>query len=271
MTKEPSSHNEQQPSPAPLPNDPSRPDPVQQAEPAPQPDSVGQSEAVAQPDPGVNVMQALGGKQGMADGGLPGAVFVTVYTVSGQELTPALWSALAVAGVLTAIRLVRRQPLQYAVAGLVGVGVAAFFASRSGEAKNFFLPGLLLQGGYGLLYLVSILVRWPLIGVVVGPLIGEGMTWRTNPGRRRAYTYATWIWFSMFMIRLAVQLPLYLLDKPVALGYVKLLLGWPLVALAAWLTYRLLKVAPPPTPTESPTTAAPPQSAQSPPATDPPE
>lgn len=196
---------------------------------------------------GVNIMQVLGGKQGMADGGLPGAVFVTVYTVSGQELRPALWSALAVAGILTGIRLVRRQPLQYAITGLVGVGIAAFFASRSGEAKNFFLPGLLLQAGYGLAYLISILVRWPLIGVVIGPLVGEGMTWRANPGRRRAYTYATWIWFAMFMIRLAVQLPLYLLDQTVALGYVKLLLGWPLLALAGWLTYLLLRSAPPPT------------------------
>lgn len=213
----------------------------------------GKDQVASTTDPaaGVNIMQALGGKQGMADGGLPGAVFVTVYTISGQELTPALWSALAVAGVLTGLRLLRRQPLQYALAGLIGVGIAAFFASRSGEAKNFFLPGLLLQAGYALIYLISILVRWPLIGVVLGPLIGEGMTWRSNPGRRRAYTYATWVWCGMFVVRLAVQLPLYLLDETVALGYVKLLLGWPLLALAAWLTYLLLRAAPPPTTTKA--------------------
>lgn len=196
---------------------------------------------------GVNLMQAMGGKQGMADGGLPGAVFVTVYTVSGQDLNWALWSALGVAAVLTGLRLVRREPLQFAVSGLVGVAVAAFIASRTGSAKTFFLPGLLLQAGYALIYLLSIVVRWPLIGVIVGPLVGEGMTWRANPGRRRAYVLATWTWFAMFVVRLAIQLPLYLLDRTVLLGYVKLALGWPLVALAAWLSYLVLRAAPPPT------------------------
>lgn len=209
------------------------------------PDDVEESDSVAS-SAGVNLVQAMGGKQGMADGGLPGAVFVTVYTVTGQNLSPALWSALAVAGVLTGIRLVRRQQLQFAIAGLVGVAISAFIASRTGSAKNFFLPGLLLQAGYGVLYLVSVVVGWPIIGVIVGPLIGEGMTWRSNPGRRRAYATMTLIWCAMFAVRLAVQLPLYLLDKPVSLGYVKLAMGWPLVALAAWLSYLVLRAAPPP-------------------------
>ena len=194
---------------------------------------------------GVDLLQTLGGKQGIAESGLPGAVFVTVYTVNGQNLGPALWSAIGVAVLLSVWRLVRRESVQFALSGLIGVAIAAFVASRTGRAADFFLPGLLLQAGYALVYLTSIIVRWPLIGVVLGPLFGEGMTWRQNPGRRRAFMLATWAWFSMFVLRLAVQLPLYLLDMTVALGYVKLAMGWPLFAVVAWITFLLIRAAPP--------------------------
>lgn len=197
------------------------------------------------PAANADLLSALGGKQGLADGGLPSAIFITVYTVDGQSLAPALWSALGLAALLTVVRIARRQSLQYAFAGLLGVSLSAFLASRTGNASDFYLPGLFLQGGYALAYLVSILVRWPLIGVVVGPLLGEGMQWRDNPRRRRAFTLATWAWFAMFAVRLAVQLPLYLLDMPIALGYVKLAMGWPVFALVAWLTFVLVRSSPP--------------------------
>jgi len=199
---------------------------------------------------GVDLLRALGGKQGLADGGLPGAIFVTVYVFDGQDLGPALWSALLTAAVLTGIRLLRRTSLQFALAGLVGVMMSALLAWVTGRAIDFFLLGLVLQAVFVVVYAASIQLGRPFIGVVVGQLLGEGMTWRDNPGRMAAFTRATWLWCGMFALRFAVQLPLFLLDKPVLLGYTKLAMGWPLLIVVAWLTYRIIQGAPPPEPTE---------------------
>jgi hypothetical protein len=195
---------------------------------------------------GVDVAGAIGGRRGLLDSGLPGLVFVTVFTLNGQDLRPALWGALGVAGLLTVLRLVRREPLTQTLAGLVGVGIAAYFASRTGEARNYFVPGFLLNVGYVLAYSVSALVRWPLVGVLVGPLLGEGLQWRNDPPRLKAYSLATWMFAGLFAFRLAVQVPLWLLDRVFVLGTVKVLMGVPLFALVAWLSYLVIRSAPPP-------------------------
>jgi hypothetical protein len=188
------------------------------------------------------LVRALGGRRGLLDSGLPGVLFVTVYTLT--SLTPALWAAVAVGAVLTVARVVRRETLQHALAGFIGVAVAAFIAHRTGEARNFFLPGLFINAGYAAAYLLSIVVRWPLLGVVIGPLVGEGTAWRSDPDRRRAYTRATWVWVAMFVLRIAVQLPLYLAGAVVALGAARLAMGWPLFLAGAWVCYLVLRGVP---------------------------
>lgn len=194
---------------------------------------------------GLDLMEALGGKRGITDSGLPGAVFVTVYTLSAQDLQIALWSAVALAVLLTLIRVIRRESLQFAITGLIGIGLAAFIAQRTGRAQDFFLLPLLKDAGFAALYLTSILVRWPLMGVIIGPLLGEGMTWRKDPARRRAYSLATWPWVGLFASRLVVQVPLYLLGATVALGYLRVAMGIPLYLVTLWLTYRAIRGAPP--------------------------
>ena len=209
----------------------------------------GEGDRSAGPRPlpgGVDLASAIGGRRGLIDSGVPGALFVAVFTLNGHQLRPALWAAVGLAGLLTLLRLVRREPLQQAVAGLVGVGIAAWFAARTGEARDYFLPGFLLNAAYVVGYAVSALVRWPLVGVVIGPLLGEGLGWRRDPPRLRAYTLATWLFAAMFALRLAVQVPLYLVDQLLALGTVKVLMGAPLFALVAWLSYLVIRSAPPP-------------------------
>ncbi len=188
-----------------------------------------------------DLVEALGGAHGVADSSLPGLAFVLAYTVSGQELQPAIWTAVGVAVVATVVRLARRETLQFALAGLVGVGIAAFIASRTGRAEDFFLPGLLLNAGYAAAYAISIWIRWPLIGVIAGPLVGEGTEWRRDPERVRVYAKASWIWVAVFLVRLAVQLPLYLAGAVVALGIARTAMGVPIFAVAIWLTYLVLR------------------------------
>lgn len=185
--------------------------------------------------------QAIGGWRGVIDSGLPAAVFITVYSLNGQELMPAVWSAVALAGLITIIRIARREPLTQVVGGFLGVAVSAFVASRTGQAEDFFLPGLLVNAGYFLANLISILVGWPLLGLLMGLWTGSLTAWRDNPPQRRAAAAATWIWVGVFGLRLAVQVPLYLAEATTALGIAKIVMGWPLFLLAAWLTFLVLR------------------------------
>ncbi len=179
----------------------------------------------------------------LIDSGLPTVVFVTVYALNGRELPSALIAALGAGAVLAVLRLVRRDSVQNVVAGFVAVGVAAWFANRTGQAEDFFLPGIVINVAYGLAYLISIVVRWPLLGVLVGLATGEGMAWRQTPYLLRAYTIASWFWVAMFGIRLSVQVPLYLSEGVVALGVARVVMGWPLFLLCLWLSWVVIKKA----------------------------
>jgi hypothetical protein len=187
------------------------------------------------------LLDALGGPHGVADSSIPSLAFVIAYTVGGNDLGLAIWIALGVAALVAAIRLIRRDPVKFAVVGVAGVGLAAFVADRTGKAEDFFVPGLLLNAGYALGYVVSILVRRPLIGLIVGPLTGEGLEWRRDPGKVAAYSRASWIWVGVFSLRLAVQLPLYFAGALLALGIAKTAMGIPLFLIGIYLTYRILR------------------------------
>ena len=197
---------------------------------------------------GVDIAQAIGGKRGLLDSGLPSVVFVTVYTLSSQDLQLAIISALAVAGLLTVWRLIRRQSVMQAFAGFAGVAIASFIASRTGEARNYFVTGFISNGAYLLAGVISIAVRWPLVGVILGPLLGEGMTWRQHPDRFAVYRRITWIFVAMFGVRLAVQIYLYLQDDVFWLGIARFIMGFPLYLSVVGLAYWMIRRAPPPRP-----------------------
>lgn len=188
-----------------------------------------------------DLIEEIGGPQGVADSSIPAIVFVAAYTLGGNRIGFAGLCAVGAGVVIAVLRLLRGESLRFALAGFVGVAIAAFIAERTGRAEDFFLPGLLLNAAYALGYLVSILVRWPLLGVILGPALGEGMGWRKNPDALRAYSRASWVWVGVFGTRLAVQLPFYLAGSVVALGIAKTAMGLPIFALGVWLSYIILK------------------------------
>lgn len=195
-------------------------------------------------DPGrqLDLLEEIGGPQGIADSSIPALVFVTVYTLGGNRISLAGICALGAGLAIAVLRLVKGESLRFALAGFAGVAVAAFIASRTGRAEDFFLPGLLLNVLYGGAYLISILVRWPLMGVILGPTIGrEGMAWRKDPHELRVYSRASWVWVGVFSARLCVQLPFYLAGSLLALGIAKTAMGLPVFALGIWLSYLILK------------------------------
>ena len=184
---------------------------------------------------------AIGGPLGMAEAALPAVAFVTAYTVSGSRTGVAAGVAVGLALVFAVARIVRGGSPRHALSGLVGVAFAAFVAARSGRAENFFLPGLLANAAYALAFLVSIAVRRPLVGEIVSRLDGEDGRWREDPGRVRTFARASALWAGLFLVRLAVQLPLYLAGAVVALGVARTAMGLPLFALGLWLTWWLVR------------------------------
>lgn len=186
------------------------------------------------------VIDALGGKRGIIDSGLPSLAFVIVFTIT-KKLDLSLFIAVAVALVAAIARLVKRDTIQHALSGLLGVLVCAWFSRSTGKAENFFLPGMIKSGIYGVVYLVANLIRWPILGVVLGPILGENLGWRKNPVRLRAYLLAGWVWVALFVVRLALQVPLYLANQTTALGVVTLIVGWPLFLVTLYLTWAILK------------------------------
>lgn len=201
---------------------------------------VGEDSPISEPER-TDLISSLGGPQGIADSSAPALAFVTVYTLAGNDLELAALVAVGVGAVIAGVRVLRKESLQFALAGFVGVALAAFVADRTGRAEDFFLPGLLLNAVWASAYLVSIAIRWPLLGVILGPMTGEGMRWRQDPERLRLYSRASWIWVGMFALRLAVQLPLYAAGAVLALGIARTAMGLPLFAVAVWLTYLVLR------------------------------
>lgn len=185
--------------------------------------------------------RAIGGWRGIFDSGLPTVVFVIAYVVTGQNLTPSLIAALAAGFLILVFRLIRREPIGQVFAGFAGVAISAGFAHFTGRAENYFIPGFLQNLGYGSAFLVSILVGWPLLGVVLGYLTGDGTTWRRDADLRKVYAAASWIWVLLFYGRLAVQVPMYLAGAISALGITKIVMGVPCYIAAAYFTYRMLK------------------------------
>ena len=194
-------------------------------------------------DDKAKVLDALGGKKGLLDSGLPAVLFLIIFNIS-DDLQVALYGAIGTSIVLTIIRLAMKDTIQHVISGLIGVLFCAYLANRSGNASDFYIPKLLTNLAYGSEYLIANLAGWPIIGVILGPLLGENFLWRKNPQRKRAYMRAGWLWVAMFFGRIAVQYPIYKSGNVNLLGTVNLAMGYPLFIATAWGTWMILKKVP---------------------------
>lgn len=217
--------------------------------------SEGGTSAAARPARGVyqlagedfSLSEAIGGWRGVVESALPGLVFVVVY-VALRELRPALIASVAVAVLAVAVRLVQRTPVTQAFSGILGIGIGVLWAWRTGEAQDFFAYGLWVNVAWCAGALISVLVRWPAVGVIVSFVRGEDMSWRLDArpaaqALRRRYVKATLLWVGLFGARLAVQVPLYLQGEDAVgwLGTAKLVMGVPLFAAGLYVTWLLVR------------------------------
>lgn len=193
----------------------------------------------------VDVLRSAGGIQGIAESIAPGLLFLVTFTAT-RELTLSLVAALASATVFTVVRLVQRKPLTQALAGVVGVGISAWLANTTGKAEDFYLPGFFTNAGYILAMVLSIILKWPVAGLLFGFIRNEGLDWRKDPVRIKAYQLGTWIIVAVLALRLVVQVPLYLLgpDGLTALATTRLIMGAPLYILGVWIAWLVTRPGP---------------------------
>jgi hypothetical protein len=181
------------------------------------------------------ISQQLGGWRGMVEAAIPIAVFIAVNMA--WELQPALLVSGGVAVAIALVRLAQRRPVRYAVNGLFGIALGAILAWRSGEARDFYLPGILVSYGYAAGMVVSVLLRHPLVGWLWAVMFAGGRSdWRQDRMLMRTLTWLTLVWAVVWVVKVSIQLALYLANLEHALGVARIVLGAPVFALMLAIT-----------------------------------
>lgn len=201
--------------------------------------------------------RAMGGRRGMVEAAVPTITFTFSYIFT-KEIAVAIGASVAIALLMLVIRLVQRTTVQYVLNALFGIGVGCFFVwlggrnggDESAQALAYFLPGLLYNAGYAVVMILSIVFRWPVVGLLVGAVAEDPLEWRQDHQIVRLCANLTWVLVLPCVLRVAVQAPIYLSGRAAddadpyvtALGIAKVAMGWPLqlAALAAmvWLLAR---------------------------------
>jgi len=186
------------------------------------------------------VVGAVGGLRGIIESIVPGIAFLAIYLPTHNLLIAVLVPAF-VALALVVVRAGAKSSMSSAVTGAVLLAITAVLTLITGRAVNNFAPGIVINAVGFVVMLASILVRWPLIGFLVGVLFGDADGWREDAGKRRILTLATWLWVALFAIRLVLEVPLYFADNVTALGVVRLITSVPLYAVFLWATWLLVR------------------------------
>ena len=187
-----------------------------------------------------SLMDAIGGPLGIAESIIPAFAFSVSFAISKSAVV-SVSMASGLALLFIAIRLVRRQPVTQAIAGALAIALAAFLALRDGgSAEDYFVPGFITNASYGAVLLISVLVRYPIMGFVAQLLFGLE-AWRKNRVVYRRAQLVTLVWVGFFSLRLAVQLPLFFSGQVELLAASKVVLGAPAYAGLLVLTWVLLK------------------------------
>ena len=196
--------------------------------------------------------QQLGGWRGLVESGIPVAVFVLTNVILGEfypddsrfVLQWAIGAAVTVALAIAVLRFARKQSIRFAINGLFGIALGAYLAYKSGEQRDFYLPGIFITFGYVVLLLGSIVVGHPLVGWIWTVVANAGKgDWRSDALLKRTFTWLTAVWAVVFFVKFAIQGSLYLAQYETALGISRIALSYPpfalLLAITIWAVRRV--------------------------------
>lgn len=188
-----------------------------------------------------SVLGAIGGWLGIVESILPALVFVTILSLT-KNTVAAVLSAVSISAFFLLLQVIRKKPLTQAIAGAIGIGISAFLPLREGgQAADYFVQGFFTNAIYATVLLISVIIRWPIVGLLVGALLGDVKAWRSDKPLARRYQIATFLWIGLFSARLLVQVPLYFAGQTELLGIFRIAMGVPLYALCIWFTWLLIR------------------------------
>jgi hypothetical protein len=188
-----------------------------------------------------SLIASVGGVQGFIEATVPGLVYVLSFAI-WQDLTISIVSV-SIAMVALIIRhFLAKRPASALLGPVLGIALAIYLAQRpEGQPRDFYLTGFVTNAAYGGALLLSVLVRFPLIGVLVGFMTDQGLRWRKERRKVRFFNLVTWLWVAFFASRLAVQVPMYLADDVVSLGFTRIVMGTPYFLMMIWISWLLLR------------------------------
>jgi hypothetical protein len=188
-----------------------------------------------------SLLSSVGGVQGLIETTLPGFLYVLSYSIF-RNLTISIALVVGAVIALSVRHFLKKRPVTQLLGSLFAIGIAIALTLRpGGQAQDFYLKDFWINGAYGSALLLSILIRFPLVGVLVGFLTNQGLNWRKEPRKVRYFDLVTLLWVGLFATRLAVELPLYLSGNVVILGFVKIVLGLPFYLTMIWVSWLLLR------------------------------
>jgi hypothetical protein len=175
--------------------------------------------------------QSLGGARGMIESALPFIAFTIAWVIT-RQLYPAIAAAVVTAMLLAVIRLIQRQSIKYVVQAVIPTAIAVLIATRTGRAQDVFLPGIIYNGALAVLSIVTVAIRKPLVGFIIGAAVGDPTGWTRDSGLVKMTSKLTLVLAVPYVARFVIQLPLFLAGQVVLLGIAKVILGWPLLIAA---------------------------------------
>jgi hypothetical protein len=200
------------------------------------------------------IADQLGGVRGLVESSIPVLTFVLLNILFANDrlnlfadkrtgLYWAIGGAVATAVLIAIYRLYRKEPIRHAVNGLIGIALGAYLAARSGHARDFYLPGILLTLGQAAALLISVGFRKPIIGYIWAVMVNKGKhDWLTSAKMLKMFQWLTVAWAVSLIVRGGVQGLLYLAGKDDLLGVARIFLSWPIyagmLALTVWAVRR---------------------------------
>jgi hypothetical protein len=188
-----------------------------------------------------SLLASVGGVQGIVEASLPGFLYVLSFAIF-HDVTISVVTVSVSVVLLTIRHLMKRRPISGLIGSFIGIALAIYLTVRpEGQAKDFYLPGFWQNAAYGSALLLSVLVRFPIIGLLVGFMTNQGLSWRKDRRKMRFFNLVTLLWVGLFATRLAITVPLYLVNDVVTLGFAKLVLGLPFYLTMIWVSWLLLR------------------------------
>jgi hypothetical protein len=182
-------------------------------------------------------------------GGVSGLVYssvpVTVFAATSAllDLETAIVAAFAVAALVLLWQLLRRESIRPALFGFGGVALGAGWALVTGQAKDFYLPGIWMYLLLAIVFTVSVLIRRPLVGVGWAWVTGRDDSWRRDRRVRLIFDLVTAMMALVSWARFFVQYYLYDTDQAGLLAVARIAMGWPVFVVTSTVIYLAIRTA----------------------------